>query len=125
MKPSENESFQFEGLQVYQKSLDFIDLIYGTTAKFPKYEQFSLADQFRRAAISVCLNIAEGSGCSKTEFIRFLKISRRSVRECVAIAEIAFRQKMIDSDKRIKVRTSCGELSRMLNGLMRALGPKD
>jgi len=124
IKLTEDGSFQFEGLKVYQKSLEFVDLIYGLTAKFPKSEQFNLVDQFRRAAISICLNIAEGSGCSKTEFARFLRISRRSVRECVAITEIARRQKLIDDDRRRNIRKSCEELSRMLNGLMKSLGPK-
>jgi four helix bundle protein len=113
--------FKFEELNVYQKSLDYVDLIYQITAGFPKPELYNLADQFRRASISICLNIAEGSGGSKIEFSRFLRISRRSVRECVAVAEIAFRQKLIDSEKRIQIRSSCEELSRMWNGLMRSL----
>jgi four helix bundle protein len=73
-----NEKFDFESLKVYQKALDYIDFVYTATRSFPKTEVFSLTDQLRRASISICLNIAEGSGGSKAEFNKFLKIARRS-----------------------------------------------
>ncbi len=95
--------------------------MYGFTKDFPKEEIFSLTDQFRRASISICLNIAEGSGGTKTEFNRFLKIARRSVRECVAITEISFRQKFIGERPKRQSRSFCLELSKMINGLIRSL----
>ncbi|MEK6699728.1 MAG: four helix bundle protein [Nitrospirota bacterium] len=118
------EQFDFENLKVYQKALDYLDLVYKVTKGFPKKELFSLTDQFRRASSSICLNIAEGSGGSKTEFRHFLKIARRSTRECVAITEIAHRQKYISADDRKQARGYCAELSRMLNGLMKSLTRK-
>jgi four helix bundle protein len=81
------DRFDFENLKAYQKSLGYIDFVYGITSDFPKDEVFSLTNQFRRASASICLNIAEGTGGSKAEFNQFLKISRRSVRECVAVTE--------------------------------------
>ncbi|MDP6924250.1 MAG: four helix bundle protein [Candidatus Scalindua sp.] len=87
--------FDFEELKVYQKSLDYVDFVYEITEKFPKKEMFSLANQYRRASVSICLNIAEGSGGSKAGFNQFLKISRRSVRECIAVIEIAYRQSFV------------------------------
>ncbi len=89
------DKFDFEKLNVYQRALDYVDFVYRITKKFPKEEMFSLTDQFRRAATSICLNIAEGSGGTKPEFNQYLKISRRSVRECIAITEICFRQSYI------------------------------
>ena len=67
------DRFDFENLKVYQKSLAYVDFVYELTKKFPKEEIFSLANQFRRASVSICLNIAEGSGGSKAEFNQFLK----------------------------------------------------
>jgi four helix bundle protein len=95
--------------------------VYGITRDFPKEEIFSLTDQFKRASISICLNIAEGSGGSKIEFNRFLKIARRSVRECVSITEISYRQKFIDDKFKQRSRRFCVELSKMVNGLMKSL----
>ena len=119
------EQFDFENLKVYQRALDYVDFVYKITKTFPKEEMFSLSDQFRRAATSICLNIAEGSGGSKTEFKHFLKISRKSARECVAITEIAFRQSYIRSEERKQSRLHCIELSKMLSGLMKSFTKKD
>ena len=59
------EKFGFENLKVYQRALKYVDFVYQITKNFPKTETFSLIDQFKRASISICLNIAEGSGGSK------------------------------------------------------------
>jgi four helix bundle protein len=115
------ERFDFENLKVYQKALEYVDFVYEITKNFPKTEVFSLIDQFKRASISICLNIVEGSGGSKEEFNRFLKIARRSVRECVAITEISYRQKFIDEKIRQRSRSFCLELSKMINGLINSL----
>jgi len=72
-----DESFDFESLKVYQRALEYVDFVYKTTKSFPKEEIFSLTDQFRRAATSICLNIAEGSGGTKAEFNQYLKIASK------------------------------------------------
>ncbi len=69
--------FNFEELLVYQKSLNFIDYAYDIKRKFPKEETFRLTSQFIRAANSIALNIADGSGGTKAEFHNFLRISKR------------------------------------------------
>jgi four helix bundle protein len=126
----DEERFDFENLKVYQRALEYVDFVYEITKNFPKTEVFSLTDQFKRASISICLNIAEGSGGSKEEFNRFLKIARRSVRECIAITEVAHRQKFIDDKIKQRSRDFCLELSKMINGSMKSLrrleknGPK-
>ena len=55
------QQFEFEKLDVYQKSLVFVNRVYEITERFPQLEQFGLGSQFRRAAVSIPLNIAEGS----------------------------------------------------------------
>ena len=117
----DEERFDFENLKVYQKALEYVDFVYEMTRNFPKTETLSLTDQIKRAPISICLNIAEGSGGSKVEFNRFLKIARRSIRECVSITEITYRQKFIDDKFKQRSRRFCVELSKMVNGLMKSL----
>jgi four helix bundle protein len=119
-KKDNDEKFDFENLLVYQKALEYIDFIYKLTTGFPAKESFILADQIKRAAVSICLNIAEGSGGSKAEFQRFLTISRRSARECIAATEIACKQGFISNDERQTSREYCREISKMLNGLMKS-----
>lgn len=56
--------------------------IYKVTNEFPKNELYGLTQQIRRASVSVCSNIAEGSGRStQKEFKRFLEISLGSLKE--------------------------------------------
>ena len=55
------ETFSFEGLDVYQRSIEFLALSAQVVAKLPRGHAM-LADQLKRAALSIPLNIAEGSG---------------------------------------------------------------
>ena len=115
------EKFHFENLSVYQKSLDYIDFVYNITEKFPKEERYGLSSQFQRASQSIALNIGEGSGGSNSEFKQFIKIARRSVRECIVCAAIARRRKYISESEENLSRNLCSEISKMLSGLLNSL----
>jgi four helix bundle protein len=104
--------FQFEELKVYQKTLVFIDHVYRAIEKFPPSELYSLSSQFKRAANSIALNIGEGSGGTLKEFIQFLRIAFRSLRECVGCTEIAATRKYNDDSTRTQLRTMMAEISR-------------
>jgi four helix bundle protein len=72
----------FEKLDAWKEAINLITEIYEVTKKFPRNEQNGLISQFRRAAISISNNIAEGSGKrSKPDFIRFLNIAMGSLNE--------------------------------------------
>jgi four helix bundle protein len=65
--------FKFEKLDVWQKAIDFADLVYSKTKLFPADERFGLTNQMRRAAVSISSNIAEGSArISDADFARFV-----------------------------------------------------
>ena len=115
------EVFDFEKLKVYQKSLDLIDNIYEVADQFPAKETYNLTLQFKRAANSISLNIGEGSGGSRKEFIKFLTISRRSLRECVVCTTIAFRRKYIDERTQSSLRNQLTEISKMISGFINYL----
>jgi four helix bundle protein len=69
-------------LEVYKISLLLVKEIYKLTRSYPKEEQFVLVTQLRRAAISVCSNLAEGAARkSGREKKRFYEISRSSLVE--------------------------------------------
>ncbi|MHC4905347.1 MAG: four helix bundle protein [Planctomycetota bacterium] len=121
----ENVTFQFENLNVYQKALDIIDEIYEHSSSFLKEEIFGLTSQFRRAGVSISLNIAEGTARSKKDFRRFLDIAQGSVLECVAIIEISKRRKFIEQAQVFRLRKAFTEISKMISGLKKSIGFSD
>ena len=88
-------TFNFENLKVYNLSLNFANTVFCQILNWPSIYQYSLADQLRRASLSIPLNIAEGSSRTKTEFKRFLSIARGSCFECIPLIEISYKQKLI------------------------------
>lgn len=117
----EKIEFDFEKLKVYQKSLDFVDFVYAVVEKFPEKEKYDLTRQFKRAAYSISLNIGEGSAGSRKEFIQFLTISNRSLRECIVCSQISVRQKYITVTVESELRMKLAEISKMISGLVRYL----
>lgn len=114
--------FNFEKLDVWQKAIDFADLIYNKTRAFPPDERFGLTNQLRRAAVSISSNIAEGSSrSSKGDFARFVEIATGSVFEVVSQAFIAQRQSLLNENEFRQIYTDAEELSRMLSGLRKSL----
>ena len=114
--------FNFEKLDVWQKAIDFTNLIYNETRAFPAEERFGLTNQLRRAAVSISSNIAEGSSrSSKGDFARFVKIATGSVFEVVSQAFVAQRQSFFSENQFREIYTDTEELSRMLSGLRKSL----
>lgn len=90
-------AFRFQHFEVYKDSKEFIKSIYTATKKFPREERFGLTSQLRNAAISIALNIAEGSDRgSDKEFNRFIQMSIGSVNEVVAALDIALDNGYLD-----------------------------
>jgi len=121
----EKSKFRFEDLKVYEKALDFIDLTYKICEKFPNTERFALSSQFTRAAVSIALNIAEGSSDTDKQFNRFLQMALDSVNECVVCSTISKRQNYISEEVDSELRLKLVELSKMLTSLQKYLKNKN
>lgn len=84
-------AFRFRNFAVYVNSRKFINKVYGITRQFPQNEQFGLTAQLRRSALSIALNIAEGSDRgSDRDFNRFIHMAMGSMNEVVAALDIAY-----------------------------------
>jgi four helix bundle protein len=82
--------FLYENLETTKLAKSLIRKIYQITSLFPKEEMFGLCSQLRRAAISVLLNIAEGSGrYYKKDYARFIRNSIASLIEVDAGIKIS------------------------------------
>jgi four helix bundle protein len=69
-------------LIVWQKAHQFVLMVYNYTSKFPNSETYGLTSQFRRAAVSVPANIAEGfKKKGNADKARFLNIAQGSLEE--------------------------------------------
>jgi four helix bundle protein len=114
--------FTFEKLDVWQKAIDFADLVYNHTRNFPADERFGLTNQMRRAAVSISSNIAEGtSRMSQTDFARFIEIATGSVFEVVSQSFIGRRQGFLNEENFRAMYAATDELGRMLSGLRKSL----
>ncbi|MBS3175387.1 four helix bundle protein [Candidatus Woesearchaeota archaeon] len=72
----------FYNLEIWNISYALVLKIYKITEKFPKEETNNITSQIKRAAISIPLNIAEGSTrFTKRAYLQFLNYSYGSSRE--------------------------------------------
>ena len=112
----------YKELLVWQKSMKLAKEIYTLCELLPKKEQFALADQMRRAAISIPSNIAEGHArCSNKEFAYFLNVANGSKAELETQwlfgVEVGY-----FSNEQIKAALGlCTETSKMLQALKTAI----
>ena len=108
-----------KNLEVYNISLKLIKEIYKVTATFPREEQYVLISQIRRAAVSVCSNIAEGaSRISKREKKRFYEISRSSLVEIDTQFEIAIALQYYKSGQIEELEQYLESIFRMLSKMI-------
>ena len=98
--------------------------IYRSTESFPDRERYSLVAQLRRAAISVVSNIVEGaSRRSDRELARFLRIAHGSACEVECQLLLSRDLGYLKHDEWSALNADCRELGKILNGLIRSLGP--
>jgi four helix bundle protein len=90
-------AYKFEKLEVWQLTLEYIDLIYTIAEQLPRIEEYNLKSQITRAATSIALNIAEGSTSqSNAEQSRFLGFAIRSLVETVACQHLINRRQYLE-----------------------------
>ena len=115
-------SGSYRDIKAWQKAIELVVEIYSSTRSFPKEEVYGLANQLRRAAVSVASNIAEGKGrCTDKEFLLFLHHARGSVFEVETQLTIAGRLGYITQAEVQRMEILAGEIARMLNGLIKAI----
>ncbi len=73
----------FQDLIVWQKAHEFVLSVYELTGTFPREELYGLTSQFRKGAVSVPANIAEGfKKKGRPDKARFMNIAQGSLEEC-------------------------------------------
>jgi four helix bundle protein len=111
----------FRDLKVWQRSKALAVGIYKLTDENAITRDFSLKDQIRRAAVSVCSNIAEGDErYSDKEAVRFFYMAKGSLAELATQLEIADEVGLCTSGSVLPFLTEIDEVGNMLGGLIRA-----
>lgn len=114
--------FQFENLEVYQKSLDWVEAVESLCNQLKGKISHTLSDQLSRAALNVPLNIAEGNGrWHKGEKRQFFWIARGSVFECVPIIQVLHRKQLIDEQKYAGYYEQLDVMAKMLTNLVKSV----
>lgn len=114
--------FGFEKLEVWQKAINFADVVYSITRHFPLDERCGLTNQMRRAAVSISSNIVEGSSRnSSKDFARFIEIATGSLFEVVSLSHVGRNLGFLTAEEFQLLYQASEEQSRMLSGLRRSL----
>lgn len=109
-------------LIVWQKAMDFVELVYQIVLNFPSSEKYGLVSQLQRAAVSIPSNIAEGHGRKSTAiYLNHLSIAFGSLMEVETQLQIACRLKYFGSEKLNEYLIKSEEIGKMLNSLMFSL----
>ncbi|CAM2934992.1 four helix bundle protein [Flavobacterium psychrophilum DSM 3660] len=104
-------TYSFEKLEVWVESKNFSKSIYLVTSKFPDNEKYGLISQLRRASISICSNIAEGSARNSfKDKAHFTTMAFSSAVEVLNQLIICFEIEFISENEYFKLR---GDLERI------------
>jgi four helix bundle protein len=115
MEPAKN----FTDLIVWQKAHLFVLAAYKYSSNFPKEEIYALTSQFRRAAVSIAANIAEGfKKKSNKDKIRYYNISQGSVEECRYYLILA---KDLRYGENIQLANQIEEVSKILDAYIKSI----
>ncbi|MDO6596094.1 four helix bundle protein [Oceanihabitans sp. 2_MG-2023] len=109
--------FKFEDLGIYTKAMEFGEFVSKLIKNFPKEERFELTSQFKRAADSIALNIAEGSSGTDKQFYNYLGNAWHSAHECVSCSSKAQMRNYISAEEDEENRKLITELSKMITSL--------
>ena len=112
----------FRDLKAWQEAKSLATLSSAAIKKLPTCERYALGDQWRRAAYSVVLNLAEGnSRRGPREFRRYLDIARASLHEVEGILELVDALGYLqDSELRV-IRIKRANCARLVYALLRRI----
>ncbi len=110
--------YSFEKLEVWHLSRKLVVSIYKITAAYPPEEKFGMTSQMRRASVSVCSNIAEGSSRKTAkDQAGFYNISYSSLMELLNQLIISVDLGWLSAEKLSAIRIDIETLSNKINSL--------
>jgi four helix bundle protein len=114
--------FPYEDLEIWTRAKLFTRDVYQLSKKFPEEERYGLTCQIRRAAVSICSNIAEGAArFSKKDQAYYIQLAYGSLMETLCQIELGLDLGYLDREELDVFRNDAGHLARTINAYHRAL----
>lgn len=111
-------TYSFEKLDVWNEAKDFTKEIYSVTSQFPEHEKFGITSQIRRASVSICSNIAEGSARrTNKDKAHFTTISFSSAVEVLNQLILAVELGFLTNENYQNLRVRLESITNKLNSL--------
>jgi four helix bundle protein len=108
-----------KSLKIYQAIRELVREVYAVSMKLPVEEKFNMVQKMRRAALSVKLNLAEGSTRkSPNEKKRYYEVARGSVVEIDAVMETAVDLNYFETDQLNSVAKLLNKCFAMLSNMI-------
>jgi four helix bundle protein len=122
MEENKSKIKNFRDLDIWNLAMEIVIDIYKHTKTFPKEEIYGLANQMRRAVVSIASNIAEGfNRYHNREYRQFLYIALGSCAELETQIEICISLGYITQSERDKIIEKIDHESRMLRNLIKRI----
>jgi four helix bundle protein len=118
----ENRHSTFEDLEVYQVAREFRKAMYRVARRLPDIEKFALANQIRRAAVSLTNNIAEAHGRYRyLDQIKFLCQSRGSLQELIDDLNVCMDEQYLSDGEIAALKEEGWRVRQLIDGYVRYL----
>ena len=109
-------TYAFEKMAVWQNAKNAVKSIYVKTKSFPKEEAFGMTSQIRRAGVSICCNLAEGSArISPVDQNRFYEIAFGSAIEVINLLIISKEMELISDTDYVNLRSELEKITYQIN----------
>lgn len=113
--------FRFEDLRVYDKALDYFVWTMQQTQTASEFEKKVILQPLSTSAAKIAENIAEGSARHKPQFIQFLKDAKSSIRNCVVLSTLAYKDGVFDQSQYDQSRETLVEMTKMVGAMIVSL----
>jgi four helix bundle protein len=113
--------YSFEKLEVWRLAKDLVVNVYKITESFPEEEKFGMVSQIRRASVSICSNLAEGSGRhTAKDQSHFYSMAYSSLMEVLNQLLISLELGWISEKDLLTIRRDVETISFKINALRKA-----
>jgi four helix bundle protein len=109
----------FKKLLIWQKGMELMEETYRLATLLPHEEKYGLRSQLTRAAVSIVINIAEGSAkASKKEYKYYLETSLGSAFELETVLLVTERLDLMEDKVISRVMSEVLREQRKINGFI-------